>query len=175
MLLPSAVAMFVFGTLSGRAAARFGGKALVIAGCLTSAAAMTILAFAHGEQWQAYLASGLMGAGFGLAFSQVSALVVDAVPASQTGAASGMNANIRTIGGSIGSAVMASILTSHLAPTGLPKEVGYTAGFAVLAASLVLAAFAGLRIPARRSSPASTARAGKVIEPMAAIEPAAES
>ena len=90
-----------------------------------------------------------MGIGFGLAFSAMSALIVAAVPPSQTGVASGMNANIRTIGGSIGSAVMASIVTSQLAPSGLPKESGYTTGFAVMAGGLVLAALAGLLIPRR--------------------------
>ncbi len=77
------------------------------------------------------------------------------MPPSQTGVASGMNANIRTIGGSIGSAVMASIVTSQLGPSGLPKESGYTTGFAVLAGGLVLAALAGLLVPsARRLRPA---------------------
>jgi hypothetical protein len=61
-----------------------------------------------------------------------------------------MNANIRTIGGSIGSAVMASIVTSQLEPSGLPKESGYTTGFAVMTAGLVLAAAAGLLIPSAR-------------------------
>ena len=70
--------------------------------------------------------TALMGIGFGLAFSAMAALVVAAVPTSQTGVASGMNANIRTIGGSIGAAMMASIVTSQLAPSGLPKESGYT-------------------------------------------------
>jgi sugar phosphate permease len=75
------------------------------------------------------------------------------VPASQTGVASGMNANIRTIGGSIGAAVMASIVTSQLGPAGLPKESGYTTGFAVMAGGLLLAALAGLLIPkARRAA-----------------------
>jgi ABC-type lipoprotein release transport system permease subunit len=62
-----------------------------------------------------------------------------------------MNANIRTIGGSVGAAVMASIVTSQLGPSGLPKESGYTTGFAVMAGGLVLAALAGLLIPARRA------------------------
>jgi MFS family permease len=88
-----------------------------------------------------------MGVGFGLAFAAMSALVVAAVPHSQTGVASGMNANIRTIGGSIGAAVMASIVTSQLGPSGLPKEAGYTIGFAAMAGGLVLAALAGLLIP----------------------------
>jgi hypothetical protein len=61
-----------------------------------------------------------------------------------------MNANIRTIGGSIGAAVMASIVTARLAPAGLPRESGYTLGFAVMAAGLVLAALAGLLIPSMR-------------------------
>jgi len=150
MLLPSTVTMFATGMFVGKLTRRLGGKVLVIAGCLIGAVAMSILAFAHAQQWEIYLSTALMGIGFGLAFSAMSALVVAAVPASQTGVASGMNANIRTIGGSIGSAAMASIVTSHLAASGLPKEVGYTTGFAALTGCLVLAALAGLLIPALR-------------------------
>ena len=118
MLLPSAVTMFIVGISAGRLARRLGGKTLVIGGCLIGGAAMSILAFAHQYEWQIYLSNALMGVGFGLVFSAMSALIVAAVPPSQTGVASGMNANIRTIGGSIGSAVMASIVTSQLAPSG---------------------------------------------------------
>jgi EmrB/QacA subfamily drug resistance transporter len=147
MLLPSAVTMFAVGIFAGRLARKLGGKTLVIAGCLIGCGAMSILAFAHQYEWQIYLSNALMGIGFGLAFSAMSALIVAAVPPSQTGVASGMNANIRTIGGSIGSAVMASIVTSQLSATGLPKEAGYTTGFAVMAGGLLLAALAGLLMP----------------------------
>jgi EmrB/QacA subfamily drug resistance transporter len=150
MLLPSAVTMFITGMFAGRLAVRLGGKTLVTGGCLIGAAAMAVLAFAHQQQWEIYFAAALMGVGFGLAFSAMSALIVMAVPASQTGVASGMNANIRTIGGSIGSAAMASIVTSRLASSGLPLESGYTTGFAVMTGALVLAAVAGLLIPAAR-------------------------
>jgi EmrB/QacA subfamily drug resistance transporter len=150
MLLPSAVTMFIVGLFAGRLARRLGGRALVIAGCLIGCAAMSMLAFAHHHQWQIYVSSGLMGIGFGLAFSAMSALIVAAVPPSQTGVASGMNANIRTIGGSIGAAVMASIVTSQLEPSGLPREAGYTTGFTVMAGGLLLAAAAGLLMPSAR-------------------------
>ena len=100
----------------------------MVTGCLIGALSMAILAFAHQHEWQIYLANALQGIGFGLAFAAMSALVVAAVPPSQTGVASGMNANIRTIGGSIGSAVMASIVTSQLQPSGLPKESGTRPG-----------------------------------------------
>jgi EmrB/QacA subfamily drug resistance transporter len=150
MLLPSTITMFAVGMFAGRLTRRLGGKVLVVAGCLIGAGSMAILAFAHQQQWEIYLSTALMGIGFGLAFSAMSALVVAAVPPSQTGVASGMNANIRTIGGSVGAAVMASIVTSQLGATGLPKESGYTVGFAVMAAGLVLAALAGLLIPSVR-------------------------
>ncbi|HXB50901.1 MAG TPA: MFS transporter [Streptosporangiaceae bacterium] len=150
MLLPSAITMFVTGIFVGRLAGRLGGKVLVIAGCLIGCVAMSVLAFAHHHVWEIYLSSAIMGIGFGLAFSAMSALIVAAVPSSQTGVATGMNANIRTIGGSIGAAVMASIVTSRLEPSGLPKEAGYTTGFAVMAGGLVLAALAGLLIPSVR-------------------------
>ena len=157
MLLPSAVAMFFVGMFAGRLARRFGGKALVVAGCLVGAGAMSVLAFAHQHEWQIYFSSALMGVGFGLAFSAMSALIVAAVPPSQTGVASGMNANIRNIGGSIGSAVMASIVTSQLAASGLPRQAGYTTGFAVMTCGLVLAALAGLLMPSvRRTRPGAS-------------------
>ncbi len=162
MLLPSALTMFAVGMFAGRLTRRLGGKSLVIAGCLIGCGAMSILAFAHQQEWEIYVASAIMGVGFGLAFSAMSALIVAAVPASQTGVASGMNANIRTIGGSVGAAVMASIVTSQLAPSVLPKEAGYTIGFAAMAAGLVLAAFAGLLLPSAqrlRSAAAEPAHA----------------
>jgi hypothetical protein len=58
-----------------------------------------------------------------------------------------MNANIRTIGGSVGSAVMAGVVTARLGPTALPLESGYEIGFALLAGGMALAAVAAGLIP----------------------------
>ena len=160
MLLPSGVTMFVAGLYAGALTRRYGGKVLVVAGCLIGCAAMAMFAFAHSQQWEIYVATGVLGVGFGLAFSAMSANVVSAVAAEQTGAATGMNANIRTIGGSIGAAVMASIVTAKLEPSGLPAGSGYTTGFAIMAAVLVVAALAGALIPSqRRPGRAATGKA----------------
>ena len=122
MLLPSGVTMFAVGLFVGTLTRRLGGKVLVVAGCVVGCVAMAMFAFAHSQEWEIYVATGVLGIGFGLAFSAMSANVVSAVPAEQTGVATGMNANIRTIGGSIGAAVMASIVTAKLEPSGLPTE-----------------------------------------------------
>jgi MFS family permease len=150
VLLPSAATMFLTGMGTSSLARLVGAKTVVIAGCLIGVVAMAILAFAHRSTWELYLAEAIMGVGFGLVFSAMSGLIVNAVPPAQTGVASGMNANIRTIGGSIGAALMASIVTARVAPDGLPVEAGYTRGFALLGAALIVAAAAALLIPRTR-------------------------
>ena len=153
-LLPQLVAMFVLGLVSGRLARRFGARAVLIAGSTMSVIPFVILAGAHDQRWEIYLAMGLLGTGFGLAFSAMSNLIVNAVPVEQTGVASGMNANIRTIGGSIGAGIMASIVTAGVASGGVPKGSQYTYGFTVLAVTTALAAGASFLVPSGRRATA---------------------
>jgi EmrB/QacA subfamily drug resistance transporter len=153
MMLPQAVAIFVLGLVAGRMAMRFGSKNLVIVGSLISAVGFLLIAVAHDHQWGIFVITGVIGVGFGMAFAAMSNLVVAAVPAHQTGVASGMNANIRTIGGALGASMLASVVTIGAVPGGLPKESGYTSGFLGLSGALVLSALAALLIPKIRRDP----------------------
>ena len=64
------------------------------------------------------------------------------------------HANIRTVGGAIGGAVLGSVVTAGARADGLPVEAGYTAGFAVLAGCSAVAALVALLVPvARRPEP----------------------
>jgi EmrB/QacA subfamily drug resistance transporter len=159
ILLPSSVFMFAFGMLSGPLSKRFGSKSVLVTGLLVGIVTFALLTFAHAAQWQILLAMVVEGIGFGLAFASMSALVVVAVPPEQTGVASGMNANIRTIGGSIGAAVMSSIVTSGVRAGTLPRESGYTHGFALLTVAAIAAAIAAIFVPGRLRPPASTTEA----------------
>ena len=154
VLLPLSVAMFVLGLASGPLSTRFGSKRVLIAGSTISAVSFVMLTVVHAHVWEIVLALVVQGVGFGLAFSAMSNLIVAAVPSHQTGVASGMNANIRTIGGSIGAAVMSSVVTSRLQADGLPFASGYTHGFALLTGAAVLAALAALLVPAMRGGSA---------------------
>jgi MFS family permease len=149
-LLPMTGTMFATSLLTGRVAATLGSKLPVVVGSAMAFVALLLLASLHAQPWEIYLATGIMGVGFGLAFSAMSNLIIDAVPEHQTGVASGMNANIRTIGGSIGSQLTATILTSGVAAGALPTADGYTRAFAFLAASAALATLAALLIPTQR-------------------------
>ncbi len=113
---------------------------------------MGFLALRHAEQWQVALVAGLFGLGIGFAFASMANLIVGSVPADQTGVATGMNANIRTIGGSIAAAVTSVVLvTGRLQPSGLPYA------FALLAVLCLAVAPAALLVPVRRVARLSAA------------------
>jgi EmrB/QacA subfamily drug resistance transporter len=147
ILLPSAIMTFFTGLVAAPIARRVGPKTVVVFGSALGAAGMFLMAAFHDQTWQVAATNAVTGTGIGLAFACLAGLIVAAVTPEQTGVASGMNANIRTIGGSIGTAVMASIVTANFLPSGFPKEIGYTAGFIVLGGALLVGALAGLLIP----------------------------
>ena len=151
-LVPMTAMMFLCGLLSSHLAARIGSKFVLFVGSAASAAPFAVLAFAHQQRWEIYASSALLGAGLGFAFAAMSNLIVESVPQGQVGVASGMNANIRTIGGAIGAAVMATIVTSGARADGFPQNSGYRNGFAFLMLAVTLAALACLIIPSVRGS-----------------------
>ncbi|WP_432824217.1 MFS transporter [Dactylosporangium sp. CA-092794] len=158
LMLPMLVTMAVAGMLSGPMTTWFSGRAQIVAGSLLATAASAAFALAHHHPWQVAVGAGVFGVGIGLAYASMTSLIVHSVPAAQTGAASGMNANIRTIGASIGTAVVSSIVTAHLRADGLPAEPSFTAAFAALGVASGLAMLVALLIPrqARHTAPSPT-------------------
>jgi EmrB/QacA subfamily drug resistance transporter len=153
LLLPMVFTMFAAGIVSGRIEPVLSSKAQLVAASALSVLAFTALAFAHDERWQLAAAAAIFGVGLGLALTSLMNLIVNSVPASQTGVASGMNANFRTIGGAIGAALMGSIVTANLQPNGFPEESGYTFGFLLLAGISIAAVIAAVIVPSARRAP----------------------
>jgi EmrB/QacA subfamily drug resistance transporter len=151
LLLPQTAATFVAGVFSGRLAARYGSKAVLVVGATLTALGTLGITLVHDQLWQVVIETTVLGLAFGLAFAAMSNLVVDAVPQTQTGVASGMNANIRTVGGALGGAVLASVVTAGARPDGFPVEAGYTHGFGVLVVTSALAALVAVFVPVVRA------------------------
>ncbi|MFI5933061.1 MFS transporter [Actinoplanes sp. NPDC051494] len=150
LMLPMLVAMAVFGSLSGPLTRWAGSKAQLLWGAGLSTLACLSFALNHDEKWAVAVAGAVFGIGLGLVYSSLINLIVQAVPPHQTGTASGMNTNIRTVGASIGTAVVSAIVTSHPGAQGLPAERGYTLAFLVLAAAGAAAFAVALLVPAAR-------------------------
>jgi len=153
LLLPSAMASFLIGFWTARLIRAFGARLVIFTGALMMAAAFISIAIWHDSTWQLYVATTVQGFGSGLVFSSLAGVVINSVPAHQTGVASGMNANIRTIGGSMGAAVMAGVVTAQHGPLGYPEESGYTAGFVLLGVAMAAAAAVAWQIPESRQRP----------------------
>jgi EmrB/QacA subfamily drug resistance transporter len=149
-MLPSTLAMLLVGPMAGRLERRFGSKPPLVAGVVFAMASFILLAVAHDASVDIYIASALLGIGIGLAFAAMANLIVVAVPADQTGVATGVNTVTRTIGGALGSQIIASILTANvIAASGLPAERGFTIAFWMGAGVLAIGVLASLAIPGR--------------------------
>ncbi|MFF5294238.1 MFS transporter [Paractinoplanes globisporus] len=162
LMLPMMVTMAVFGSLSGPLTRWISSKIQLVAGSALAALSCLSLATEHGTRPLVALAGGVFGIGLGLVYSSMISLIVQSVPMHQTGAASGMNTNIRTIGASIGTAIVSSIVAGHVTPAGLPAESGYTEAFLILAVVAVAAIAVALLVPTAR-------RRTRAAEPAAAL------
>ncbi|WP_456695194.1 MFS transporter [Aeromicrobium sp. P5_D10] len=147
VLLPSSATAFVMGFVAPRLARSFSARGVICAGLVANVFAFGGVALFHDETWQLAAWMVLQGVGVGCVVSTLAGVVLSSVPAEQTGVASGLNANIRLIGGSIGSAMMGGVITARVGAGGFPLEVGYRDGFLVLSAAAVVAAGTALLIP----------------------------
>jgi EmrB/QacA subfamily drug resistance transporter len=150
LMLPMMATMAVAGSISGPLTRWVSNKSQLLIGAgLGSLSALT-LALAHDSRAVVAVTGGVFGIGLGLLYSSMINLIVQSVPRNQTGAASGMNTNIRTIGASIGTAIVSSVVTGHPGPHGLPAESGYTEAFLLLALASAAAFLVALLVPAGR-------------------------
>jgi MFS family permease len=149
-LAPLSLAMLLVAPLIGRLTAAVGAKSLLVAGGGFGAASYFLLAAEHSHQWSFYVSSALLGVGVAFGFASMANLIIEAVPPTQTGVATGMNTNIRSIGGALGSSIATSIVVTDLLPSGFPKEAGFAAAFVVCGLSMIVAGLAALAVPSRR-------------------------
>jgi len=145
-MLPATIGMLIGGPISGRLSSTVGSRVPLMLGALLSCIAFVLLTVAHDQRWEIYFALLVMGIGIGFAFASMANLIVESVPAQQTGVATGMNTIIRSTGGAIGSQVSAAIVTATLV-AGRPTDRGFTLAFAAAAGALALGFFVALYVP----------------------------
>ena len=102
VLLPSSVVAFVMGFIAPRLVRRVSARAVISVGAVANMVAFGGVALVHEETWQISCWMLLQGLGIGCVVSSLAGVVLSSAPPHQTGVASGMNANIRLIGGAIG-------------------------------------------------------------------------
>ncbi|WSM78506.1 MFS transporter [Streptomyces cellulosae] len=152
---PLGLTMMFTAPVYARLSSRYGPKTTLIIGLLVIAAGYGGGLGLMSAAWQTVVTSVVLGAGIGLAYSSLPALVVGAVPASETGAANGLNTLMRSIGTSVSSAVIGMVLANTANVVGgaaVPTLHGFRVSFGIATAAVVVGLVLALFLPGRRPS-----------------------
>lgn len=161
VLMPTGMIMFAFTYVSSWITDRHGARVSLAVGTLVIGGGYVVLLAMLVGPWPAdwlwvLTASGLVGAGLGIAYSAMPALIMSVVPVARTGEANGVNALMRSVGTSLATAVVGMVLTGAVVvtstPTGpvvTPSTGAYATTAVICLAVCVVAVACSLAIPKR--------------------------
>ncbi|MEU0129878.1 MFS transporter [Streptomyces sp. NPDC006289] len=169
-MAPGGVMMMIVSPLGGKLINARGPKIALVLGALVISAGYGLSLFLMGSAWGLMIVGIVINSGVGLAYGAMPALIMSSVPISETAAANGFNTLMRSLGTTIGSAVIGVVLaqmTIELGGFSLASEdgfrVGLTIGCAVALVAAAVAAFIpGLARPGAGADKAGPATADKV-------------
>ena len=147
--LPFALAMGALSPVSSVLAKRLGARLVIPAGLVVMGAGLLWLSTVSPDSSYGYItvAVVLMGAGMALVLSPSSESIMSTLPQSQAGIGSAVNDTVREVGGSLGVAVIGSLVSSAYASDlrlgGLPAPLARAARQSVAAADQVAGAVRG--------------------------------
>lgn len=153
ILAPSGLAMMIMSPVAGKVERRWGAKPLLIIGAAVLALAYGLALVFHAEAWQILVVNIVLGVGVGLGYAAMPALIMQAVPAHETGAANGLNALMRSLGTTIASAVTGAILAQSITTVGGvtgPSESGFLLTLALGLGAAILCVIIAVFIPRPR-------------------------
>ncbi|MET9758581.1 MFS transporter [Streptomyces sp. NPDC006372] len=159
-MAPSGLVMMATAPISAALSKAKGPKITLMVGALIVAAGYGLNIALMSELWHFVLVTCVIGAGIGFTYGAMPALIMSAVPASETGAANSLNTLMRSIGTSTASAVAGVILaqmTTSFGQTALPSKDGFKVVLAIGAGAALLAFVVASFIPKQRVAEAAEA------------------
>ncbi|WP_432099185.1 MFS transporter [Streptomyces sp. WAC 04229] len=155
VMAPSGLVMMAFAPVSAKVSKSRGPKVTLMIGALIVAGGYGLNIVLMSEVWHLVLVSCVIGAGIGFTYGAMPALIMGAVPASETAAANSLNTLMRSIGTSVASAIAGVILAQLTVSVGgfaLPSENAFKVVMGIGAGAAVLAFALASFIPRHRSS-----------------------
>ncbi|MEV5714813.1 MFS transporter [Amycolatopsis mediterranei] len=165
VMAPSGLVMMALAPVSARISATRGPKTTLMLGAVVVAAGYALGVVLMSATWHLVLISSVVGAGIGLAYGAMPALVMGAVPVSETAAANSLNTLMRSIGTSVSSATAGLILarlTISFGPATLPSQNGFRLVLGMGSAAALIALAVAAFLPGRSPAPAAPAPAAAV-------------
>jgi EmrB/QacA subfamily drug resistance transporter len=163
VMAPSGLVMMATAPVSAAVSKAKGPKVTLMIGALIVAAGYGLNIALMSEVWHFVLVSCVIGAGIGFTYGSMPALIMGAVPASETAAANSLNTLMRSIGTSTASAVAGVILaqmTTTFGTMALPSQDGFRTVLAIGAGAALLAFVVASFIPRARTGAEAEAVSG---------------
>ncbi|MFF5478926.1 MFS transporter [Streptomyces sp. NPDC012935] len=154
-MAPSGLVMMATAPVSAAISRAKGPKVTLMIGVLIVAVGYGLNIVLMSEVWHFVLVACIIGAGVGFGYGSMPALIMSAVPASETAAANSLNTLMRSLGTSTASAVAGVILaqmTTGLGGYALPSENGFKVVLAVGAGAALLAFVVASFIPRQQAA-----------------------
>ncbi|MFE9973510.1 MFS transporter [Streptomyces hirsutus] len=162
VMAPSGLVMMALAPVSARVSRAKGPKVTLMIGALIVAAGYGLNVVLMAEVWHFVLASCVIGAGIGFCYGAMPALIMGAVPASETGSANSLNTLMRSLGTSVASAVAGVVLaqmTTRLGSFAVPSEDAFRTVLALGSGAALVGFVVAAFIPRRRPEGPTAARA----------------
>ncbi|WP_426738185.1 MFS transporter [Plantibacter sp. 2H11-2] len=156
ILMPSGLAMLAMSPIAGRLSRTLGAKPLLVIGASIIAISYLGAVFVDLQVWHVLLFNILIGIGIGLGYAAMPTLIMQAVPATETGAANGLNTLMRALGTSVAAAIIAVILADSAVPFGdtlVPSGPGFQLAFIFGLVAAVACAVIAACIPKPKPHP----------------------
>ncbi|MGW3497642.1 MFS transporter [Streptomyces sp. NPDC001020] len=156
-MAPGGLMMMVVSPLGGKLTNARGPKFTLVAGALVIAAGYGLSMALLGSAWGLMLVGIVTSGGVGLAYGSMPALIMSSVPLSETAAANGFNTLMRSLGTSIGAAVIGVILSQMTTTMGgytFASENGFRTALLIGGGLALVSASIAAVIPAARPAPA---------------------
>ncbi|MFD7921395.1 MFS transporter [Streptomyces sp. NPDC059740] len=158
-MAPGGIMMMIVSPLGGKLTDARGPKFTLISGVLVIAVGYGLALAVMGGAWGLMLVCMVVNSGVGLAYGSMPALIMSSVPLSETAAANGFNTLMRSLGTSVGAAVIGAVLSQlTVGPVGhrLTSESGFRTGLLIGCGVALVAAALAAAIPAVRNAAAGT-------------------
>ncbi|WP_413753000.1 MFS transporter [Streptomyces sp. R-74717] len=160
-MAPGGVMMMIVSPFGGKLTDARGPKFTLICGVLVLAAGYGLSLVLMGSAWGLMLSLMVINSGVGLAYGSMPALIMGSVPLSETAAANGFNTLMRSLGTSIGAAVIGVVLSQMTTTAGghsFTSESGFRTGLIIGCGVALVAAATAAVIPAVRRSASDAAK-----------------
>jgi EmrB/QacA subfamily drug resistance transporter len=167
-MAPGGLMMMALSPVSARITRKRGPRTSLLIGASIISVGYVVSTVLLHNAFEVMVAGIIVSAGVGIAYAAMPGLIMGSVPLHETASANGLNSLARSVGTSVSSAVIATLLaqmTITVGPLTVPSLTGFRVAFVIAAGAAALAVLVTLLVPRVRD------RLGDRVDDDVAVDP----